>query len=111
MTKISEKLQLPSTDLNVSVIREPRTAVADRQIAGWVLDEREAYRQIAILPDHCKFSVICLKDHQDSKAKFFVMIGHSFGLVSSVYKQLQSEVERHQSDSREDLLAGGFQFL
>ena len=31
------KLQLPSTDLNVSVIRELRSAVADRQIAGWVL--------------------------------------------------------------------------
>ena len=29
--------------------------------------------------------MICLKDPQDSKAKFFVMIGHSFGLVSSVY--------------------------
>ena len=44
-----------------------------------------SYRQIAILPDHRKFSVICLKDPQDSKAKCFVMIGHSFGLVSSVY--------------------------
>ena len=85
VTKISEKLQLPPTDLNVSVIRELRTAVADRQIAGWVLDKRKAYRQIAIHPDHRKFSVICLKDPQDSKAKFFVMIGHSFGLVSSVY--------------------------
>ena len=43
MTKISEKLQLPSTDLNVSVIRELRTAVADRQIAGWVLDEESLW--------------------------------------------------------------------
>ena len=34
-TKISEKLQLPFTDLNVSVIRELRTSVADRQIGGW----------------------------------------------------------------------------
>ena len=78
MTKISEKLQLPSTDLDVSVIRELRTA-------GWVLDERKAYRQIAILPDHRKFSVNCLKDLPDSKAKIFVMIGQSYGLVPSVY--------------------------
>ena len=85
MTKISEKLQLPSTDLNVSVMREVRTSLVDRQLAAWVLDERKAYRQIAILPDHQKFSVLCLKDPYDAKAKFFVMIGHSFGLVSSVY--------------------------
>ena len=49
------------------------------------MDERQACRQIAIHPDHRKFSVICLKDPRDSKANFFVMIGHSFGLVSSVY--------------------------
>ena len=86
MTKISEKLQLPFTDLNVSVIWELRRSVIDRQIAGWVLDERKAYRQITILPNHGKFSVICLKDPYHSNAKFFVMIGHSFGFVSSVYK-------------------------
>ena len=32
MTKISEKLHLPSTDLHVSIIRELRTAVVDRQM-------------------------------------------------------------------------------
>ncbi|CAE7781028.1 unnamed protein product [Symbiodinium sp. KB8] len=59
---ITEKLQLVSTDLNVAVLRELRTRGGDRALAGWVLDERKAYRQLPIRPDHRKFSVICLKD-------------------------------------------------
>ncbi|CAE7771734.1 unnamed protein product [Symbiodinium sp. CCMP2592] len=82
---ITEKLQLPNTDLNVSVVRELRTRVGDRPLRGWVLDERKAYRQLPIAPRHRKFSVICLKDPSDDRPKFFVMIGHSFGLVSAVY--------------------------
>ena len=82
---ISEKLQLTSTDLNVAVLRELRTRGGDRPLAGWVLDERKAYRQLPIRPDHRKFSVICLKDPQDGVPKYFVMIGHSFGLVAAVY--------------------------
>ena len=35
--------------------------------------------------DHRRFSVICLKDPDDHRPKYFVMIGHSFGLVSAVY--------------------------
>ena len=38
-----------------------------------MLDEREAYRQIGILPSHRKLLAR------------FIMIGHSFGLVSAVY--------------------------
>ena len=82
---ISEKLQLTSTDLNVAVLRELRTRGGDRSLAGWVLDERKAYRQLPIRPDHRKFSVICLKDLDDRVPKYFVMIGHSFGLVAAVY--------------------------
>ncbi|CAE7749104.1 unnamed protein product, partial [Symbiodinium necroappetens] len=82
---IAEKLQLVSTDLNVAVLRELRTRGGDRALAGWVLDERKAYRQLPIRPDHRKFSVICLKDPEDGIPKYFVMIGHSFGLVAAVY--------------------------
>ncbi|CAE7645183.1 unnamed protein product [Symbiodinium necroappetens] len=82
---ITEKLQLPSTDLNVAVLRELRTRAGDRRLQGWVLDERKAYRQLPILPQHRKFSVMCLKDPDDDRPKYFVMIGHSFGLVSAVY--------------------------
>ena len=82
---ISEKLQLPSTDANVSALRKLKSVAPNTDLLGWVLDERKAYRQIAVRPDQRKFSVICLKDPSSSKPVFFVMIGHSFGLVSAVY--------------------------
>ena len=82
---ITEKLELTSTDLHVAVLRELRTRGGDRPLQGWVLDERKAYRQLPIAPHHRKFSVICLKDPSDGVPKFFVMIGHSFGLVAAVY--------------------------
>ena len=85
ITKISEKLQLPSTDSNVAALRLLRSAVPLGQFAGWVLDERKAYRQIAVKPEQRKFSVIALKDPKSARPAFFVMIGHSFGLVSAVY--------------------------
>ena len=85
ITVIQEKLQLPSTDLNVSAIRALRSAAPWKDLGGWVLDERKAYRQVAIDPKHRKFSVICLKDPVEAAPKFFIMIGHSFGLVSAVY--------------------------
>ena len=81
---VMEKLQLPSTDLNVAVLRELRTRAGDRRLEGWVLDKRKAYRQLPILPEHRKFSVVCLIP-DDDRPKYFVMIGHSFGLVSAVY--------------------------
>ena len=85
VTVITEKLQLPSTDTNVSALRRLRTLAPNAQLQGWVLDERKAYRQVAVLPEHRKFSVICMKDPSSRKPAFFVMVGHSFGLVSAVY--------------------------
>jgi len=84
-TEISEKLQLPSTDSNVAALRSLRSKCSDQEIAGWVLDERKAYRQVPIRPDHRKYSVIALKCPSSGKPVFFVMVGHSFGLVSAVY--------------------------
>ncbi|OLQ04162.1 hypothetical protein AK812_SmicGene12771 [Symbiodinium microadriaticum] len=52
---ITEKLQLPSTDLNVAVG------------SGLGLE------------------IVVFKDPDDDRPKYFVMIGHSFGLVSAVY--------------------------
>ena len=85
ITVITEKLQLPSTDTNVAVLRSLRSMAPLEKLTGWVLDERKAYRQIAVKPDQRKFSVICLKDPKCDRPAFFVMIGHSFGLVSAVY--------------------------
>ena len=84
-TVITEKLQLPSTDTNVAALRSLRSKCVGQELAGWVLDERKAYRQIPVRPDHRKFSVIVLKDPGDQVPTFFIMVGHSFGLVSAVY--------------------------
>ena len=76
---------------NAAPVSDNLRAILDAAIEDVKLWERSclkrklAYRQIVILPDHRTFNVICLKDPYDAKAKFFVMIGHSFGLVSSVY--------------------------
>ena len=84
-TEIVEKLQLPSTDSNVAALRKLRSEAPWCSLAGWVLDERKAYRQVAVRPEHRRFSVICLKDPKSGRPAFFIMIGHSFGLVSAVY--------------------------
>eukprot|EP00434_Breviolum_minutum_P005737 symbB.v1.2.005053.t1/scaffold291.1/size238869/18 len=83
-TKITEKLEIPSTDGNVAALRWLKTH-SKVKLAGWVLDERKAYRQIVVRPDHRKWSVVSLRDPKDGRQAFFVMIGHSFGLVSAVY--------------------------
>ena len=84
-TEIVEKLDLPSTDVNVAALRWLRAHADGGQVQGWVLDERKAYRQIPIAPAHRRWSVITLREPETGKISFFVMIGHSFGLVAAVY--------------------------
>ena len=61
VSDILEKLQLPSTDANVGALRLLLQMARDKALAGWVLDERNAYRQIGFLPDHKKYSVVAFK--------------------------------------------------
>lgn len=57
-----------STDSNVAALRSLRTLSE----LGAGLDERKAYRQIAVRPDRrLKFSVICLKGSGFGKASLF----------------------------------------
>ena len=85
-TEIVEKIELPPTDVNVSALRWLRANLHEKgEVWGWVLDERKAYRQIPIRPDHRRWSVISLRQPVTGKISFFVMVGHSFGLVSAVY--------------------------
>jgi hypothetical protein len=85
-TVVTEKIELPSTDVNVAALRWLRShTVEGSNIQGWVLDEWKAYRQIAVRPDQRKWSVIALRQPSSGKVAFFVMIGHSFGLVAAVY--------------------------
>ena len=41
-TLITEKLQLPSTDTNVAVLRTLRSKCPSQDLVGWVLDEKKA---------------------------------------------------------------------
>jgi hypothetical protein len=50
-----------------------------------VLDERKAYRQVGIKPEHRRFSIVAMIDPDTKKLAYFVMVGHSFGLTSAVY--------------------------
>ena len=50
-----------------------------------MLDEADAYRQIGVSPGHRKYSVIAIKNPDTKKVNYFVMIGHSFGVVAAVY--------------------------
>ena len=84
-TVVTEKFELPSTDANVAVVKWLHSRLPDKALRGWVLDERRAYRQVPISPGHRKWSVVALKDPGTGKVAFFVMVGHSFGLVSAVY--------------------------
>jgi hypothetical protein len=60
-------------------------SLKEEELFGWVLDERKAYRQVPISPAHRKFSVVTFKHYETGKPAYFIMIGHSFGLVSAVY--------------------------
>ena len=61
ITQVLEKLQLPTTDENISVIREHLVHAEGVDLAAWVVDERKAYRQIGIDPAHRKISVVAFK--------------------------------------------------
>ena len=65
-TAISEDLALASTDENVNLIMAWRRASTKKlgkpaKLKGWVLDEKDAYRQIGVRPDQRKYAVIAVK--------------------------------------------------
>ena len=84
-TEVVEKMSLPTTDYNMGVIKAVHQGVPDAELAAWVLDERSAYRQIPVHPSHRRYSVVCMMDPKTGELAYFIMVGHSFGLVSAVY--------------------------
>ncbi|CAK0833336.1 unnamed protein product, partial [Prorocentrum cordatum] len=80
----TEKLQVLSTDHNLSALKVLR-ATAGRRLAGWVLDESNAYRQIPVLPEHRRYAVVVLWGPFKRRPAYFVMIGPSFGNLASVH--------------------------
>ena len=110
-SRILEKIELPSTDANVSALRWMRSSCSSStKLQGWVLDERKAYRQIPIHPDHRRWSVISLREPDTGKISFFVMIGHSFGLVAAVYNYNRRSCG-HYRHFTSGLFRGGVQLL
>ena len=78
-----ERLTLPTTDVNVSLIRDLRQALPGDEFGARVLDEKAALRQVAVCRDHHAFAVIALR-RPDGAIAFFVMVGHAFGLTAAV---------------------------
>ena len=83
-TVATEKLQLPCTDANVGMVKHLAQAIGAERVAAWVLDESSAYRQIPVAPGHRRYAVIALAEPETGFVCYFVMVGHSFGLVSAV---------------------------
>ena len=110
ITEIKEKLQLPSTDTNVAAIRKLKTIASDKELVGWVLDERKAYSQVAIQPDQRKFSVICLKSPSSGRPAFFIMVGPLFWFGFCCV-QLQQALSGDQRNFGLLVQAGCIQFL
>ena len=80
----TEKLQVPSTDTNIAMLRSLKGGGAS-EVGGWVVDEAKAYRQLAVKAEHRRYSVVALWDPHAECVAYFLMIGHSFGLVAAVY--------------------------
>jgi len=58
----------------VVVIRAIRKGGEGQPLASWVLDERQAFRQIVVLAEHRAYGVIKLKHPASGKVALFVMI-------------------------------------
>ena len=61
-TAITEKLALTSVDHAAATIRQLDRLSNHAPLAGWVLVESNAYRQIGVRPDHRPFAVIAMLD-------------------------------------------------
>ena len=109
-SSVSEKLDLPSTDVNVSALRWLRSNVIDQPISGWVLDERKAYRQIAIRPDHRRWSVIALRQPCSGR-DCILRHDRPFLWAGILGLQLQQEIGGDHGHPEEDLWGGCFQLL
>merc|ERR1712143_32619 len=84
-TSVTEKLQLPTVDTLVALLKTMGDKLPDSPLAAWVLDETSAFRQIPIHRDHRRYAVISLWDCARGRLAHFVMKGHAFGLVAAVY--------------------------
>ena len=84
-SSIVEKLQVPTIDYAITTARYLHRHTGRAPLGGWTVDESSAFRQIPIHPSDRGFAVVSLCNPDNGKAEYFVMVGHPFGLTSSVY--------------------------
>ena len=82
---VSERLEVPTVDLAVTIARALRGKLGNTGIGGWTVDEKSAFRQIPVAPEHRRVAVVSLCRPDSGRAVYFCMLGHPFGLTPSVY--------------------------
>ena len=81
---MQEQLQVLSVDFAVTVTRYMKRLIGGAELGAWTVDEKSAFRQIPVHHEHRHLSVIALCDPSCGSVRFFVMIGHPFGMTASV---------------------------
>ena len=72
----------------MAAVRSLKSAAPMQSLGGWVLDEKKAYRQVPINPDHRKYSVITMKNPDSGSPSFFVMVGDQQSTIITIVGQL-----------------------
>ena len=80
-----EKLAVPSVDQLVAATRALKKTQAELTLGSWVVDEKSAFRQVPVRPDHRRVAIIALGCPSTGKVAYFVVAGHPFGLLASVF--------------------------
>ena len=84
-----EKLQVPSLDEKISVIRAVHSLCPECPFSGWVIDEKKAFRQVpVVLPSHRHLAVVGVFSPEKGAVGCFIMLSHPFGLTASVIHAL-----------------------
>ena len=86
---MSEKLEVPPIDQLIAIIRVLRKETG-QDLAGWLVDECAAFRQVPVLPEHRGLAVIALCEPGGCSPCFFCMVVHPFRMTSSVFSSVNS---------------------
>ena len=87
---VSERLEVPTVDLAVTIARALRGKLGNTGIGGWTVDEKSAFRQIPVAPEHRRVAVVSLCRPDSGRAVYFCMLGHPFGLTTLGVQLLQA---------------------
>ena len=80
--KVVDRLRLPTADGSIAILKRLKAATWSR-LAGWVLDESAAFRQIPICPDDRRHAIVAAP--LTKRVGYFIVVGHPSGMTSGVY--------------------------